>query len=298
MKKRLIFALLMLIPLTLCAQTRKISGVYTYYSDPTQSPKEAMAAAIENAKAQALAKEFGTLIVQSSVEHMEQKNGQEKDVFSQLNMSEVKGEWIEDLKEPEAKITAYMPDGVLVIEAKVSGKARPLSSEQAEFETYALRNGTEKRFADENFKSGDDFFLYFKAPVDGYVAVYMVENNQTVSCMLPYKADGDGQQSVKHGKEYIFFSPNHEYDIPKSRIDEFTMMCDDIEHDQLYVIFSPNPFVKAVDEQKQASEEWQQQKLVLPRQLSPKDFTRWLGRLAAKDPQLGKKVIRIVIKND
>ena len=290
--KKVLAILLFLLPLALCAQTRKGSGIYTYYADPSMSVKQAMAAAIENAKAQALAKEFGTMLVQSTLSQTEQKNGKDNEFFSQLSTEEVKGEWIEDLKEPEATITATMNDGTLVIEAKVSGKARAISNEAVDFQTLALRNGTEKRFADTNFYDGDDFYLYFNAPTDGYVAAYLVGEDKNAYCLLPYANDENGQQPVKHGKEYIFFSRNHTYDLPRNVVDNVYMTCDDerMEHNTLYVIFSPNPFTKAVDVDKQTD------KRLLPRQLSFQEFTKWIGKLGARDKQMNRKIIRLIVK--
>ena len=291
--KTALIAILSCISLTLCAQTRKISGTYIYYADPSMSIKEAKAAAIENAKVQALAKEFGTLIVQSTLSQEQQKQGRESSYFTQLSTSEVKGEWIEDTKEPEAVITATLPDDVMVIEATVHGKARPISNEAVDFETLVLRNGTEKRFADTNFKDGDDMYLYFKTPANGYVAVYLIDESQTAYCLLPYANDPNGQQPVVHGKEYVFFSPEHTYDMPRNIIDQVYMTCDDenVEYNQLYVIYSPNAFTKAVDADKQAN-----QGRLLPHQLPLKDFSRWLGKLGTRDKQMNRKIIRIAVR--
>ena len=293
MKKTALIAILSCMLLTLCAQTRKISGTYIYYADPSMSVKEAKAAAIENARVQALAKEFGTLIVQSTLSQEQQKQGRENSYFMQLNTSEVKGEWIEDTKEPEAVITATLPDDVMVIEATVHGKARPISNEAAEFETMVLRNGTEQRFAATNFKNGDDLYLYFKSPANGYVAVYLIDESQTAYCLLPYANDPNGQQPVEHGKEYVFFSPEYVYDVPRNIIDQVYMTCDDenVEHNQLYVIYSPNIFTKAVDDDKQTNDG-----RLLPRQLSVKDFSRWLGKLSSHDKQMNRKIFRLAVR--
>ena len=83
MNRLFLITLVALLPLTIGADTRKVYGEYTYYSDPNMSPKEAMAAAIENARVQAMAKEFGMLISQStiSIEDMDSQ------FFSQLSAS-------------------------------------------------------------------------------------------------------------------------------------------------------------------------------------------------------------------
>jgi len=291
--KTLLTTAFLCISLALSAQTRSVSGTYTYYADPSMSIKEAKAAAIENAKVQALAKEFGTLIVQNTVSQEQQKHGREDSYFMQLNSSEVKGEWIEDTKAPEAVITATTADDIMVIEATVHGKARPISNDAIDFETLALRNGTERRFAGTDFKDGDDLYLYFKSPADGFVAVYLIDEKQTAYCLLPYANDTNGQQPVEHGKEYVFFSPEHVYDVPRDVIDQMYMTCDDenVEYNQLYVIYSPNAYTKAVDADKQQSDD-----RLLPRQLQAKDFSRWLGKLGARDKKMSRKIIRLAVR--
>lgn len=298
--KKLLVVLLALLPCMLFAQTRKVSGTYTYYANPSMSVKQAMAAAVENAKIQALAKEFGTSLQQSTISQMGQTGSKESESFNQLSIEEVKGEWIEDTKEPETKITATMNDGTLVIEAKVWGKARAVTNKAANFEAVALRNGTEKRFVSEEFKEGDQMYVYFMAPADGYVCIYFVDESNTVSCLLPYENDSDGQQPVKHGKEYIFFSSKFPYDVTPLIVDEYPLTCNDdfVEHDQLYVIYSPHPFTKAVDRQTSNKVILNSKELSVPRQLSFEDFQKWLGKLSARDREMGKKIIRLSIKKN
>lgn len=293
MRKLCVIFSLSLLPLALLGQkVCEVSGTYTYYGDPNQSVKEVRAAAIEHARVRAIAKEFGTLLTQSTLQQESIKNGQEQSDLMQLNAAEVKGEWLEDLKEPEI-VREELVDGMLVIEARVKGRARGISSEAADFEVLTLRNGTEKKFADTNFREGDDLFLYFRAPVDGYVAVYLVDEQQQAFCLLPYSGDSDGQQPVEHGREYVFFSPRHLYDVPQQLIDEMSMTCADerFEHNQLYVLCSPNSFTKAVDRQGRQLADG----LQLPRELAFKDFVRWMSRLCAHDKKMGRKVIRLKV---
>jgi hypothetical protein len=293
MQKILVMIWMMMLPLVLFGQkVREVSGTYTYYGDSNQSIKEVRQAAIENARVQALAEAFGTLLTQNTIQQESMKDGQERNDFIMLNAAEVKGEWLEDLKEPEI-LREELVNGMLVIEARVKGRARPISNEAVDFEVLTLRNGTEKRFADTSFKEGDDMFLYFKGPVDGFVAVYLVDEQQQAFCLLPYSGDSDGQQPVEHGKEYVFFSPKHLYDVPRSAIDEMSMTCADerFEHNQLYVLYSPNPFTKAVDQEgSQISAD-----LLLPRTLAFRDFSKWMSQLCGRDRKMGRRVIRLRI---
>lgn len=204
--KILLWTVLALFPLTMEGQTRQVGGEFLYYSDADMSPKEAFAAAIENARVQALAKEFGTLIIQDIKQQESEVDGRVNNYFMLLSSAEVKGEWIEDLEKPKTEIVETMPDGMLVIKASVKGRAKPVGNEAADFEVLLLRNGTDKRFAGTDFVEGDKMYMFFKAPANGYMAAYLIDETQMVSCLLPHESSAGGQQQVDRNKEYVFFS--------------------------------------------------------------------------------------------
>ena len=280
------------LPLVAYCQTREISGTAIYYAYPNQTLKESMAAAIEQARVKALGEEFGTLITQDILSMESDKDS----YFSELSNAEVKGEWIEDLQPPKAKVVDTTPEGVMVIEAKVKGRAQAIKKESSEFEVLALRNGTDRHVyanTELDFKEGDKLYLFFKAPIDGYVAAWLIDEQQRVSCLLPHESSNDGLQQIVHDREYLFFSA----DDPGFRDNDegLIITCDDekIELDRLYVMFSPNPFVKPVDE----PGSWLpgQSGLKLPRQLGIKEFTRWMTRVYARDKNMSRKVLRLRI---
>lgn len=212
-------------------------------------------------------------------------NGEENTYFSQLSSTEVKGEWLEDVGEPEYKVEFV--DDMLVVKCRACGKVRELSNEAVDFEVVVLRNGTEKKFADVNFRGGDDMYLLFRSPTDGYVAAYLVDETPAAYCLLPYMGNAEGQQPVKHGREYVFFS-EAKAEKGSGMVDEYTLNCTgDIERNRLYVIFSPQPFTKALDSQMSDA---------LPRQLSYEDFSKWLGTCRKRDKKMGVKVMHIEIK--
>lgn len=283
--KTVVILLFLLIPLTLCAQrVRSVCGEYTFYAEGNQSPNEAKRLALEGARLQAIAAEFGTAITQSTVQEESASDGKEHSYFSQLSASEVKGEWLEDSGEPEYDISFVQE--MLVVKCRICGRARELSNEAADFSAAILRNGTEARFADVNFRNGDDMFLSFRSPVDGYVAVYLVDAARTAYCLLPYMGNAAGQQPVRHNEEYVFFS--QDCADGKGPVDEYTLTCSDgVEQNQVYVIFSPKPFTKAMDTQVDEG---------LPRQLDFEKFSRWLSSCRRRDPKMGVKVMHIEVK--
>ena len=74
-------------------------------------------------------------------------------------------------------------------------------------------------------------------------------------------------------------------------MDEYTMTCNgEVEFNDIYVIFSPNAFVKANSEGLTND--------LLPRQLSYKDFQKWLVNNKKRDMKLNNKIFPIVISQN
>ena len=61
------------------------------------------------------------------------------------------------------------------------------------------------------------------------------------------------------------------------------------ELNQIYVVFSQNPFVKAVDSKNTE---------LLPRELSNKDFQKWLSTNRIKDKFMTYKKYSLIINNE
>ena len=272
-----IITCLLLFVLPMMAQrTEKVRAEYTYHAPENVSLEEAKRIALDRAKIQAIADEFGTVVSQSNTTLVTNQNGDSSTDFFSLGSSEVKGEWIETIGNPEYDIS--YEQGVLVVRVLVSGRIREIVSADIDIKAEVLCNGTDLKFARTDFKSGDDLYLYFLSPVDGYLAVYLLdETTQMVYCLLPYKSSPVGAVLVKHDKPYVFFSAKHADENPHL-VDEYTMTCNgSVERNTIYVIFSPSEFTKAnsinVDE-------------LQPQELSFEDFQKWLGKAKVRDKNM------------
>lgn len=267
-------------------KTEKVTATYTYYAPEHISQAEAKRIALDRAKITAIADAFGTIVTQSNTNVVSVQNGKTEERFFSLGGSEVKGEWIETLKDPVYDIR-YEGD-MLVVSVEVTGRIREIVGAGIDFTAKVLRNGVEEKFESTEFRSGDDLFLYFKSPVDGYLTVYLLdETSGDVFCLLPYRASGEGAYRIEHDKPYVLFSSKHELNNPGD-VDEYHMTCSsDKEYNDVYVIFSPNAFAKA-----NANETMSE---VLPRQLSFEDYQKWLAKLRKKDKDACVKKIEIQI---
>lgn len=285
--KILIASVAIALPMQMSAlKEADVKGEYTFYGDGSQSRDECKRLALEGARLEALRSEFGTTVTQDIVQHDLVNDSGESTYFSALSSTEVKGEWIADTDEPKYSFSVD-DEGNLVVKCIVRGRAREISNETVDFQTLALRNGNEARFADTSYKNGDELKLLLKAPVDGYAAVYLIGEDRKAYALLPYLNDPVGEVKLKRGKEYVFFDVE-KADSNHGPVDVLIMTTDaPREYNRLYVVFSPNRFSRAVDTYTDE---------VTPRTLSFEEFNRWIAKCRKVDPKMGVKIINLEIK--
>ena len=262
-------------------RTETVEAEYIYHAPENISPGQAKQIAVERAQIKAIADEFGTTISQTNLTNVSNINGESGIDFQSIGMSEVKGEWIETLEEPKFEIT--FEQEMLVVKVYVKGKAREIIAANIDCEAKLLRNGKDDKFESSEFQDGDQFFLSFRTPAKGYIAIYQLDNAGQAYCLLPYPGQEEAQNEIKANKRYLFF----DWESGNEFTEEYYMTCgEEPEHNQLYIIFSPNKFMKALDDRN--SEE-------LPRELAADEFQEWLAknRRRDKEMQLIKKSITI-----
>lgn len=265
-------------------KTVNVTGETVYYDNGTHSRVECMRLAAEQARVDALAREFGTIVTQDIVQTDRIRSGRETNDLLALSMTEVKGEWLGDTAEPKYDISLDK-DGNMVVKCTVRGTARAITNEAISFETSALRNGTHAVNADTRFRDGDDMYLYFLGSTDGYLTVWLEDETRTVYNLLPYPRDPKSEVKVKRYEEYTFFNPkNTKGDF--GPIEELQLTAPgDPEYNRLYVVFSPNRYSRPPMKADEG----------LP-SIPSADFTKWLMKARRNDPQLGVKAINIEIE--
>lgn len=283
LKSLLVFAAMTVALGVSASDVKTVSGESTFYGESSHSLNDCKRYALEQARIAALAKEFGTTISQDVYQRDMISGATESNYFSMLNRTEVNGEWLADEGEPEYKVS-HDENHCFVVTCKIKGKARAITNEAPEFVASVLRNGNEPRFADTHFREGDDLKLYFRAPVNGYLAVYLVDDERTVYSILPYANESDGIVRTVRDRDYVFFD-TAKADKAFGEPDELQITLNgDVERNQLYVLFSPNSFNRAVDSSAVGSQ---------PRTLSYDAFAKWLTNVRKRDPKMGMKVMHL-----
>lgn len=263
---------------------RSVEGEYTFVGDGRHSPAECKRLAAEYARIQALKNVFGTVLSQDVMQTQTLRGGTEASHFLMLSSSEVKGEWLGDTGDPEYDIS--LDEGAnLVVRCKVRGNAKALNNRAAEFEALVLRNGKERRNADTGFRHGDRMYLYFSAPVSGYLSVFLADEQDNVFQVLPYSTGDVSEVKTRKGAEYIFFDPGCGHTFGNA--DELVMTAPDGEEfNKLYVVFSPEAYAAPAVKFKYAG---------APPVISRDDFTKWLVKVRRNDDRMGVKSMNLMI---
>ena len=278
-------ALLIIYALLICLMAfagdiKHISITYEYISDnPNETPEQAERTAIQMAQQKALEEHFGLDVV--GITSTMQRNRQEgqqvsstSDVFS-LRETSVRGEWIKTTSQKVLEKT--FEKGFWHVKVYIAGRARNHSTDKPEIQYAFINNAHDKQNRDQYY-DGDDIFLRFTSPISGALCVYLVDAEQNAYCLLPYQSSTIGYQKIDANQEYLFFST-----ATDPNADEYTLnTMQSSEQNALYVIFSPNTFTKAADQQ--AGKNWRDEQL--PRQLSYEDFMKWLARNQTRDENM------------
>lgn len=275
---------------------KTVEDSYLYEIPSNVSYAQACQFALVKAQNAAIEKEFGASISQNNVVLISNENGQSSTSFHSMTSDQVRGVWLGDVAEP--KYEHILDGGRDLLKVTVKGKIRELVTAGITFEAKPLRVHPDKKLASDTFKHGEDFFLYFKSPVDGYLTVFLFDilTNQ-VYCILPYQSSGKGSFPITHDKDYYLFS-TAKANPDDGEVDEVVLTCSEgntEEYNNLYVIFSPNNYAKisAKVGQKQLSDD-----LIVPSSLDYKEFNSWLTKYQQKDEQMQVERIPIRIENN
>ena len=268
------------------------SGSYTYYAPSNITLDQAKAIALERAKNQIIADHFGTVVGVMNHTRIENESGESTVSFLSLGESEEKGEWLETIGKPVFDVR--YEDHLQVVNVTVRGTIREIIASRILTEAKVLRNGISDKYESELFKEGDELFISFTAPIDGFVAVFLYDR-EGVRRLLPLKYEKEGSRPVKSGIREVFFAHRlSRYDVNEDKIiesikSEYTVTCQgDSEWNRIYVVFSPSVFSRPNDEMPEDEPQ--------PAYLPFEQFQRWLSKSRRQDTSMTVMIRDIMIR--
>ena len=278
MKHTICAILFVLLAITIQAQrVTTVCGEYRYIVPGEIPLNRAKQIAIDKARNEAIANEFGQVVSQSTTTTIHTSDTKSEIQSDSYASTESKAIWLSDTKEPEVSI-AYEND-VMVITASVCGKARELKTAEVELKMQVTCNGIET----ERFKNNEKVSIRFKSPVNGYVSIFIRDDNAgMIYCMMPYENEDGTAREVKNNKEYVYLSTED----PIYPYQEETILVTDktVEFDTFILVFSKKDFSMPASEAGEFVPE-----------LSVEDFQKWLrkNRINDETMQTIEKTIQI-----
>lgn len=284
MKKCLTIFIFCVVSITVTAQkVVSVSGEYTYHVPSTMSLEVAKQEALLQTKLHVLSEKFNQSINQTTtsiVENVQSDGVSSRTEVRTLSTREVKGEWISDTRPAEQEYF-FDETNSFIIKTRVWGEAREIVN-KVDVDVRLLKD-TLKEAVSEVFRNEQEFYLYLKSLVSGYLVVYLIDTEEDMAyCLLPYENDIYGSVPIKSNFDYILFKDDAYMFITERSV----------IYNHLSIIFSPNEFYKAKDEKHIKTEDELYQ---LPRNLSLKEYEKWIHKCKSRDAQMIEKRITVQI---
>jgi hypothetical protein len=224
-----------------------------------------------------------------------------RDYYNIMGTTKVKGDWVETTKEDYSENSETFPtkngkEVVTFITCKISGKVKKAAPKA--LIQFQPMNCPDKRCRKTDFISGESLYLSFKSPVDGYLSVFL-EDEELVYRLFPYSNQSGKENSatmIKADQEYLLFTKDPKYNSFPGTADEYELYSvRPFEYNNIYVVFSEESYVKPILNNEKSSEE--KTDFLLPKSLDPKAFHEWLADNRAKSQSFLDAKIRIKIEN-
>jgi len=284
MNKKIIICSLFFILLSLCSKsfaqrTANIKSEYTCEVPGNVSTDDFKREVLRAAQTKALAEEFGTFISQTNTSTVSNANDQSDVRINSYRVSDVRGEWLSDIEKPRYRFF-YDDKGTHMVEVRVHFRAREIEQSKIDCDITLLRNQMRfRKGANYTFNHDDRVEIAFRSPVKGYLAVYLDDGQGNLFCMLPYPGQEGYAFPVSKDVEYLLFDRASASDDEQAYVEQYQLKAPNgMEHNRIFVLFSPKKFVKATDNPDENKE--------VPPQLKEKDFHEWLGRCRKADKEM------------
>lgn len=273
MKKCIILLLLTGAGIIQAQTVKTVRADFTYHIPETESRLEARTKAIEGARVKAMRQAFGESVTQTS--------GHVNEKMTIFGNSEVNGKWLQDTKAPLVRYRIDSVSGETAIFVKVWGKAQEIKRVEVELKIATKRcddNG--KCILTTQFQHKDLLNIDFLSPKDGFLAVYLQDEDNNIIRLLPSVYNTKGIQEIRANTVYRNM-------LDQSKNNEIILTAlKPVEFNQLHFIFSPNPFTIPLDEELASG----------LRGLDFKKYQEWLSKSRTRDAEMQVKSILLEIR--
>lgn len=257
-----------------------IDAFYRYPLPDNCSHSEAKAIAMDRAIAEALEREYGSKVQSETWSEVHSSEEDTRTDIWRIGSSMVKGQWIETIGEP--KFTFVTDGNSVVLEVRMRGRTMATSDRNIDLDINTICVNKEGKLKSQRFQSGDRLEVNFTSPIDGYLLMFLGDDEGGVSQLLPFPNQKTGALTIAGGERYDFFRSNREL-----WEEQYRLTTDkEIERNILYVIFTPNHIIKPVAALSNGI-----------RSLSVENFREWLSKQRSIDKDVQIRTIPLTVIN-
>lgn len=274
-------------------KTIESKGEYTLRIEKNWTEDFATNKAKEKAKINAIENAFRSVVIQGNAVYIKEVSSQSQTksdmVFTSVGNVLVNGEWISTIDE---KIEFKDSIEYRWIKAFINGKVRELTKIPFTPEVATL-SCNEQKCSTEVFNSGQELIVYFKAPTNGFVTIFLDDSKQAQRLLPCSKNNSSSTLQVNADQEYYFFSKTNPNQKNVDEIELFTESV--IEQNNLFILFSKFDFDKPLLNVVKM-EETDTSNYTLPASLKITKFQTWLQAIRSFNRNIELKTIFLTIK--
>ena len=232
---------------TLFAQKEiEVSAYYSMELPKNITMEQLEQRCIEQARLKSIGESFGFVIFETTIDNTQEINSIFNNSFAVLTKTNVQGEWLRDLSEPQLIWEHF--EKTLMVTATVNGIIREFpKTGRAKIEIH-LSNDANMNYDVTQFKDGQELFASFQSSSKGHLSVFYVDHSsQDVYRLIPSATNNDlNSVEVQSDKTYQLFQttspflenksiPGLELGLPSAK---------DLQMDDLVFVYSPQDIRK------------------------------------------------------
>lgn len=199
--------------------------------------------------------------------------------------TEVNGIWLADLNEPKIKkIQTDKATGDDVYRVQLNMRARERTTLPIDYQVTLLRNGETEDHASTDFAHGDKMYIKFTSQADGYLLVYLVDNDGNCFNVVPHWNSHDRVKRIHGRVNYVLLSDRDVHAKEDDAVPRgLELTCTPglaKEWNSLWVIYSPNKLSKQMTKASEGVAESAASDIAFPA------FMEWLNEMRTLDEEL------------
>lgn len=251
----------------------EVTGEGHYYLEGDDNVAYAKLMAVQLARSNAIESVFGKAVSSSTHSEMAYtSDGEDRDSFSMMVRTLGMGAWLKDIEPP--LVEGFMEtDGSFGFRAAVHGLVRELTSVPIETDgtVWVLPDKDRRDMREESsLKVGDRFCFRFRAATDGFLTVYLVDEDGMVNRAAPLMGSGHDTVPIRGGETATIRDTQRDNEAWISEPEQKAV------HNRAVFVFSPNLYYPPLESEPDPVSGQ-------PAAMEYDKFHAWLQEMAVRD---------------